>query len=126
MFRRSPKPPTKRPFAHEEGCPIALRDPDFVPEWQLIDEGKWQRSCQCTTETAYERPGVPKIDPYDPATFRHAPQCDYRGETNPSLVRTILSVRPGLEGGYWWVTCGHCQISWPVPNIVQGKGDRRR
>jgi hypothetical protein len=125
MFRRSPKPRTTRPFTHADDCPIARGEPDFVPEWQLIDAGKWQRSCACTTETTYDLPDVPTIDPYDPATFRHAPQCDYRDVTDSAILRAILSVKPGAEGGYLWVSCAHCEISWSVPNITSPGGNRR-
>jgi hypothetical protein len=119
MFRR-PKPPTTGPFSHESGCPVARSDPDFDPPWQLVDEGRWQRTCQCTTEWTTHLPGVPTVDPYSPDTMRHAPQCEYRDTTDLAILKAILTVKPGAAGGYLWVSCVHCECSWPVPNILEG------
>jgi hypothetical protein len=55
-----------------------------------------------------------RLDPYDPATARHLPQCEYVSETNPAVLKILLTVKPGT-GDYWWVTCAGCEGSWQVP-----------
>ena len=55
------------------------------------------------------------LDPYDPATARHLPQCEYVSETNPAVLKILLTVKPGTGGDYWWVTCAGCEGSWQVP-----------
>ena len=71
--RRRARADRLRPFAHAEGCKIVVADPGFQPEWQEIEEGHWRRICQCYSEDIYE-PRVDtrtRLDPLDPATFRH-------------------------------------------------------
>ena len=53
-----------------------------------------------------------RLDPYDPSTFRHAGQCEYRYTSDPALLRAILKVRDGAGAGYWWVECGTCECGW--------------
>jgi hypothetical protein len=56
------------------------------------------------TKPAAKRVG---LDPYDPATSRHAGQCEFKDTTD----RDVLKVKPGLDEGYKWVTCGSCSTS---------------
>ena len=121
IFKRSPKPPTDRPFVHADNCLIVRSDPTVTIEWQEVETGKWQRICQCGTEFAYDQEERARVNPYDPASFRHAPQCEYRDATDPAIIRAIISWKDGATGGYLWVTCGHCEISWPVPDFQSGE-----
>jgi hypothetical protein len=63
-----------------------------------------------------------RLDPLDPATFRHAPQCEHRDTTDPDLVRVILRVQEGGGEGYWWVTCGICEHGWQIPHYAASAG----
>jgi hypothetical protein len=56
--------------------------------------------------------------PFDPATFRHAGQCEHRDTSDPALLRAILKVRDGAGGGYWWVECGTYECGWQVPHYA--------
>lgn len=58
----------------------------------------------------------------DPKTSRHAPECEYRDETNPAQLKLLLEVKDGMGGLYWWVTCHHCRVSWQVPYYAEGVG----
>jgi hypothetical protein len=49
------------------------------------------------------------------ATARHLPQCEYVSETNPAVLKILLTAKPGTGGDYWWVTCAGCEGSWQVP-----------
>jgi hypothetical protein len=46
----------------------------------------------------------------DPATFRHAPECEHRDLTEPSIVKAILTVLQ--RENYWYVQCGTCMCGW--------------
>jgi hypothetical protein len=56
-----------------------------------------------------------RLDPLDPATTRHLGECEYSGVTDPAVLKVLLKVAQGTGGDYWWVTCGSCTASWPVP-----------
>lgn len=110
------KPPT-RPFSHTPDCKILRADPGVEIPWNEVESGHWVAECQCGKvhhrEASADRRA--RLDPYDPATCRHAPQCEQRGTTDPAFVRAILRVRDGAGGDYWWVECGVCEIGWQVP-----------
>jgi hypothetical protein len=118
IFKRKKPPGMELPFIHGTDCPIVRADPGYQPTWEKAEEGDaWRRICQCGSETIHVTDAAKKIDPYEPGTFRHAPQCDYRDVTDPAIIRAILTVKPGSGSDeYLWVTCGHCEISWPVPD----------
>jgi hypothetical protein len=59
-----------------------------------------------------------RLDPYDPTTARHLPQCEYRDEVSPAVLKILLTVKPGLGPGYDWVTCAGCEGSWQVPHYA--------
>jgi hypothetical protein len=120
MFKRSKKP-TDRPFVHDDNCAIVKADPNVTIEWEEIETGKWQRTCQCGIETVTAQTDeTVRLDPHDPATFRHAPQCEYKDVTDDATLRLVLTVKPGLAGGYLWVSCSDCDCSWPVPSLLEG------
>jgi len=58
-----------------------------------------------------------RLDPLDPTTSRHAGECEYISETDPSVLKVLLNVKPGLGEGYDWVECGACGGGWQVPHL---------
>jgi hypothetical protein len=58
------------------------------------------------------------LDPYDPATGRHLPRCEYVSEANPAVLKILLTVKPGTGGDSWWVTCAGCEGCWQVPHYA--------
>jgi hypothetical protein len=58
-----------------------------------------------------------RLDPLDPTTSRHAGECEYISETDPSVLKVLLKVKPGLGEGYDWVECGACGGGWQVPHF---------
>lgn len=119
--KKGPSQPTG-PFAHAVGCKIAVADPGFQPEWQELEEGHWRRTCQCYSEDRYEpRAGTrTRLAPYDPATFRHFPECEHRDVTDPGIVRALLTVRE--RENYWAVHCGTCAAVWQTPFYASESG----
>lgn len=114
LRKKGPSRPTEA-FAHAEGCKVVVADAGFQPEWQEVEEGHWRRICQCYSEDMYEPRADPRVrlDPMDPPTFRHAPWCEHRDVTDPSIVKALLSVRE--RENYWYVQCGTCETGWQVP-----------
>jgi hypothetical protein len=117
MFGRK-KGPT-RPFAHAENCAIVRADPNVKIPWQEVESGHWVAECQCGKEHRHEPPADRRVrlDPLDPSTFRHAPQC--KDLTDPSILRAILRVHD--REGYWWVECAACDRGWQVPHYAAEK-----
>jgi hypothetical protein len=114
LKKNGPSQPTG-PFAHADGCKIVVADPDFEPEWEELEEGHWRRTCQCYSEDRWE-PRVDtrtRLDPLDPATFRHLGGCEHRDVTDPVIVKAILTVHD--RDGYWYVQCSTCECGWQVP-----------
>ena len=117
MFGQKKKGPTQptSPFTHADGCKIAVVDPSYEPPWQEVESGHWRRECQCYGEDRWE-PRVDtrtRLNPLDPSTSRHAPQCEHRDTTDPALLRALLKVTD--RDGYAWVECGICEHGWQVP-----------
>jgi hypothetical protein len=103
-------------FIHADDCKIAKVDPDVKIQWSEVENGRWEAVCVCKTEHYREPAAQPsRLDPLDPSTFRHAPQCEFRDTTDPAIVRALLKVKDGMGGGYWWVECGACNTCWQVP-----------
>jgi len=74
-----------RPFAHADNCAIVKANPDVEILWQEVERGHWQRVCQCGEEHYRElRERGRRLDPLDPATARHLPQCEFVGEDDPA------------------------------------------
>jgi hypothetical protein len=118
MFGLKKKAPDKV-FVHADDCKIVKVTPDVKIPWNEVESGHWQAVCQCRAEHHYEpAPRRTRLDPADPSTFRHAPQCEHRDTTDPALLRAILKVRDGADGGYWWVECGSCDMGWQVPHYA--------
>jgi hypothetical protein len=112
--KKGPTQPTP-PFTHADGCKLVKADPGFEPQWTEVESGHWRRECQCYAEDRWE-PRVDRrtrLDPLDPATSRHAPQCEHRDVTDPAIIRAILRVHD--SDGYWFVECGTCEHGWQVP-----------
>jgi hypothetical protein len=112
--KKGPSQPTA-PFAHADGCKLVVTDPGFEPEWQEIEAGHWRRECQCYGEDRWE-PRVDtrtRLDPLDPATFRHLGECEHRDVTDPAIVKAI--VRAHDRDGYWFVECASCGGGWQTP-----------
>jgi hypothetical protein len=97
--------------------PSSKADPTVQIEWSDGETEHWEAMCVCGAEDFYEEPtdDRDRLDPYDPSTFRHAGQCEHRDTTDPALLRVILRVRDGVDGGYWWVQCATCDHGWQVP-----------
>ena len=89
-------------------------------QWSEVETGHWRRVCECGSEDVYEEPadGRVRIDPLDPKTSRHLPQCEFTAPTDAAVLRVILKVNDGAGGGYWWVECGTCESSWQVPHYA--------
>jgi len=51
-----------------------------------------------------------------PKTSCHLPQCEFVSETDPTVLKVLLKIKPGWAGGYHWVTCGTCDAGWQVPH----------
>jgi hypothetical protein len=116
MFGLKKKGPTQ-PFTHSDNCRIVRADPTTEIEWVEVATGRWEAVCVCGHEYFNEplTDDRERLDPHDPSTFRHAPQCEHRDTIDPALLRVILRVRDGAGGGYWWVQCGTCDTGWQVP-----------
>jgi hypothetical protein len=114
LKEKGPSRPTG-PFEHAHGCKLVVADPGYQPPWQEVEEGHWRRVCQCWSEDVYEPRADPRtrLDPLDPSTFGHAPQCEHRHTTDPTIVKAILSVQD--RENYWYVQCSTCDCGWQVP-----------
>ena len=119
MFDLRKKGPT-RPFTHAPDCPILRADPSVEIPWSEVESGHWRAARVCGSQDVYEEPADRRapLDRLDPSTFRHAPQCEHRGTTDPALLRAILKVRDGAGGDYWWVECSTCDTGWQVPHYA--------
>ena len=119
MFGLRKKGPI-RPFTHADNCKILKADHTVQIQWSEVENGHWRAVCQCGSEDVHEEADRRvRLDPYDPSTFRHAGQCEHRDTTDPALLRAILRVRDGVDGGYWWVQCATCEHGWQVPHYPQ-------
>jgi hypothetical protein len=96
-------------------------DPRVAILWSEVKSGHWQAASACGSEDVYKKPADrrARLDPLDPFTFRHAPQCEHRDTTDPAVLRAILKVREGAGGGYSWVQCGICDCGWQVPHYAE-------
>jgi hypothetical protein len=52
--------------------------------------------------------------------MRHLPQCEFRGTTDPAVLRVVLKAIE--KDGYWWVECGACDTAWQVPYYAERVG----
>jgi hypothetical protein len=102
MFDFIGKDPDKSSL-HSDDCRIFKVDPTVRIQWPEIRRGVWEAICVCGIQCHYEPIADTRVrlDPYDPSTSRHMPQCEHRDTTDPALIRAILRVRDGAGGGYW-------------------------
>jgi hypothetical protein len=115
--------PPDRPFVHQDGCKILAADRDVQIEWSRIEGRRWERICACGAETWYEpESSRVRLDPYDPATMRHLPQCEFASTTDHAILRALLKITP--KDGYAWVECGGCQAGWQVADFAEVIADR--
>jgi hypothetical protein len=63
-----------------------------------------------------------RFGPLDARTSRHLGQCEFVSETDPAVLRFVLKVKEGADGGYWWVECGTCECAWQVPYYAESVG----
>lgn len=121
------KPPAE-PFTHAEDCRILAADPGAEIVWNEIRAGVWEAQCVCGKQYHHDpiADGRVKLDPFDPATSRHAPQCEYHGVADPAILKLVLRVQEGRSEGYWWTTCASCECSWQVPYFAEHAPAGRR
>jgi len=114
MSSRKERGPT-RPFMHTPDCKIMKADPTTEIKWQEVETGLWVAECRCGKEYERETPADQRVrlDPLDPATFRHLGGCEQRDTTDPAVIRAILKVHNRED--YWFVQCGACEGCWQVP-----------
>ena len=109
----------ERPFSHADDCKIFKADPIVQIPWNEEEPRYWVRTCVCAKEYHHE-PYVEhrvRLDPFDPGTARHLPQCEYASTTDPGVLR--LALRIADRAGYSWVECAACQGGWQVPYFAE-------
>jgi hypothetical protein len=101
--------------------PVA--DPDVSIPWSRLEYGHWRRECVCSAE-GWDEPAPKRVrlDPYDPATSRHLPQCEFASTTDPAILRALLKLTP--KDGYTWVECGGCQAGRQVADLAEERAGR--
>ena len=89
-------------FRHADDCRIVAADPGVSIEWSEIERGHWVAVCLCGEEHYREPvPARARLDPLDPKTSRHVPQCEFASAADSAVVRVLLKVREGTGGDYW-------------------------
>jgi hypothetical protein len=123
MLRRKKGP--DRAFSHSDNCKILAADPTVEIQWNETRTGHWEARCQCGVEYLDEPAANDRfrLDPLDPKTGHHAPQCEFASETNSATLKVLLKARE--RDGYWWVECGSCEAGWQVPFFAESVGVRR-
>jgi hypothetical protein len=124
MFGLAKKRPILPAFTHADDCKILKADPGVEIPWNEVETGLWKAECVCTTEW-FREPLVDdrvRLDPFDPATMKHLPQCEFASETDPAVLKVLLKVKPGMGPGYDWVECGSCAAGWQVPHYAESIG----
>ena len=93
MFHNRKRPPDT-PFAHNPDCRIRAADPAVQIPWSEIRAGAWEARCVCGVQYAYEQTvdNRVRLDPLDPKTGGHLPQCEFAAGTDPSVIRVLLKV----------------------------------
>jgi hypothetical protein len=120
VFRRKRKPPSK-PFTHDEGCRIVAVDPGVEIPWSYLGDGRWKAECVCGAEYFNESAVDDRVrlDPLDPKTSRHLPQCEFSAD-DPGVIKILLKISD--KGDYDWVECGSCEAGWQVPHYAESVG----
>jgi hypothetical protein len=105
MFhRKQHHGPPDGPFSHSDDCTILRADPSVSIPWSEVERGHWVRTCQCSKEHyRAPEPARVRLDPLDPATMRHLPQCEFVGTTDRDIIRVLpqgqARAGPGLSMG---------------------------
>jgi hypothetical protein len=106
--------PPDRPFSHADDCRTVRAEPGIELPWSRLEGGRWSRVCTCGEESWYEPVAErTRLDPLDPKTANHLPQCEFLNVTDPGVLRVLLKVTD--KGDYAWVECGSCEAGWQVP-----------
>lgn len=123
MFGLKKKGPSKA-FEHADDCKILKADPGTQIPWNEVETGYWVAECVCGKEYHHDPVADRRVrlDPLDPKTSRHAGECEFASETDPSVLRVLLKIQEGAGGGYSWVTCGSCDTGWQVPHYAERVG----
>ena len=113
MFGLKKRGPDKA-FSHSDDCKILAADPTVEIQWSELERGHWEARCVCGVET-YREPAAAhvRLDPLDPKTSRHLPQCEFASETEPAVLRVLLKITD--KGDYAWTECNSCGAGWQVP-----------
>jgi hypothetical protein len=92
--------------------------------WSYLGDGRWKAECVCGAEYFNESAVDDRVrlDPLDPKTACHLGQCEYVPETDPSVLRVLLRVKPGMGEGYDRVECRACGVGWQVPHYAESVG----
>jgi hypothetical protein len=109
---------------HADNCKILKADPGVQIEWSDVETGHWRAVCLRGSEDvrADSTIGRARRDPYDPSTFHHHAGCEHRHTSDPAVLRAILRVREGANGGCWYVKCAGCDCGWQVPYYAESGG----
>jgi hypothetical protein len=93
-------------------------DPYVAIAWSRLEYGQLRRECMCGVEN-WSEPTAKRVrlDPFDPATSRHLPQCEFTDVSDVSIVKALLKLTP--KDGYSWVECGACSAGWQVPDFAE-------
>jgi hypothetical protein len=119
MFEKKKRyTPPDTPFTHADDCRIKRADPTVEIPWSRLEYGVWRRECRCSFEAWQEpAPSRVRLDPHDPKTSRHLPQCEFVGVTDPDVIKVLLRITEKVD--YWWVECAGCESGWQVPFYAQ-------
>ncbi len=124
MFRRTKNrhTPPAGPFSHGDGCQILAADPGVEIPWSEVETGYWVRICQCSEEH-YRAPEDPrrKLDPLDPGTMRHLPQCEFKDVIDPAILRVLLRIKPGLSPGISGSSVALVRPAGQVPDFAEAE-----
>ncbi len=112
MFHKKKGP--DKPFAHSEDCKILKADPGVQIEWSEEQRGHWVARCVCGEEH-YHEPAADRrvrLDPLDPSTSQHLPQCEFASTADRDVLKVLLRLTP--KDGYVWTECPSCEVGWQV------------
>jgi hypothetical protein len=89
-------------------------DSDVEIPWSRLEYGRWRRECVCGAEGWQEpTPNRVRQDPYDPATMRQLPQCEFKDVSDPSILKALVKVTP--KDGYSWMDAAPARAAGRFP-----------
>jgi hypothetical protein len=111
MFRKRSPPSTA--FVHAYDCKIPLEGRSWRRDPVERDRARSLGAALRLYGRVLARapPSRRRLDPLDPSTSKHAPECEFGDVTDRSVVKALLKIKPGLMPGYSWVECGSCQCA---------------